>query len=95
MGVTKELVHENHLKDLPRYLKVNGHPVIARVVSEELARWAGVYARLHAVLHQLEHGEASDFIDDSDGSEAGRIDLVWCREELRQSIKTLSTNNPD
>lgn len=89
MGTLK-MVHEQHLKDLPRYLKANGHPVIGKVVAEELARWANVYTSLQAVLHQMEHGEASDFIDDSDGNEDGRIDLVWCREELRQALKTLS-----
>lgn len=95
MGIPKQMIHEQHLQDLPRYLRANRHPVIGKIVAAELARWANVYTILTAVLHQMEHGEASSLIDSSNGCEAGRNDLAWCREELRQAIKSLSVQNPD
>jgi len=59
-----------------------------------------ILGALTAVLHQMEHGEASDFIDaDADefaeGTQGGdenaaRRDLQWCREQLRQAIKSIS-----
>lgn len=55
---------------------------------------------LEAVLHQMEHGEASDFLDgenliingDTGAPEFAdaRRDLMWCRRELQQTLKILS-----
>ena len=48
---------------------------------------------LGAILHQLEHGEASDFIDSEyreNVMRASRDDLRWCREQIRAVFKALS-----
>lgn len=51
-------------------------------------------SRLVAVLHQMEHGEASDSIDRRDedvGSwKDSSDDLRWCREQLREALKEIS-----
>jgi hypothetical protein len=49
---------------------------------------------LTAVLHQMEHGEASDCIDRRDedvGSwKHSADDLRWCREQIKEVLKSLS-----
>jgi hypothetical protein len=82
------------LADLPRYLRVNGHRVIGDLAEEHLAKVANVRASLTAVLHQMEHGEASDSIDrhgeDVGSWQASADDLRWCREQIRESLKSIS-----
>ena len=88
------------LADLPRYLTARGDKALAQIVHEEIQKVAVVRASLTAVLHQLEHGEASDLIDvdaeafpiGTQGAEddAARRDLQWCREQVREALKSIS-----
>lgn len=58
-------------------------------------------AVIDAVLHQMQHGEASDFIDTFNGRllaksggkqvfDDAKDDLLWCREQLRDVLTTLT-----
>lgn len=82
------------LADLPRFLNANGNRTLAAIVTEQLAKYANAHASLSGVLHQMEHGEASDFIDRRDDDvgnwRASADDLRWCREQLRDILKNLS-----
>jgi hypothetical protein len=88
----KKFAGEPHgrLADLPRYLRANGHKVIATLAEEHLAKVAEARASLTAVLHQLEHGEASDAVDLGLIMEGTQGDLRWCREQLREALKSIS-----
>lgn len=84
------------LADLPRYLAADGSGtgrIIGEIIAEEIAKYNSAAELLGAVLHQLEHGEASDFID-SDYREnvmrSSRNDLRWCRDQIKQAFHLLS-----
>jgi hypothetical protein len=79
------------ISDLPRYLRANGHRVIATLAEEHLVKVTAARASLTAVLHQMEHGEASDFIDtDEHLYDSAQRDLRWCRNEIREALKSIS-----
>lgn len=46
-------------------------------------------AVLQAVLHQLEHGEASDVLDLGVVNPDTQRDLRWCRDEIKMTLKSL------
>lgn len=82
------------LSDLPRYLRANGHRVIATLAEEHLVKVAAARASLTAVLHQLEHGEASGLLDNPEAgfaSFASLRDLAWCREEIKEALRSLAS----
>ena len=84
---------KKRLADLPRYLRANGHGTIGAIVVEELAKWSYALDTLTAVLHQMENGEAADFINHESRDHVfadSRKDLLWCREEISTLLKTLS-----
>lgn len=59
---------------------------------EEIINGALVAPRnaLSAVLHQLEHGEASDILAGEITRPDAVRDLCWCRDQIREVLKTLS-----
>lgn len=47
-------------------------------------------ANLSAVLHQMEHGEASDILAGEITRPDAVRDLCWCRDQIREVLKSLS-----
>lgn len=45
---------------------------------------------LSAVLHQMEHGEASDILAGERTRPDAVRDLCWCRDQIKLVLKTLS-----
>jgi hypothetical protein len=92
-GKTFDGAPKGRLADLPRFLRAGGSRTLAKIVAEELAKYEAAQRVLGAVLHQMEHGEASDFINGEIGNhvfEDSRRDLLWCRNEVKNVIKSLS-----
>lgn len=78
------------LADMPRFLAANGNAVLSGIAKEELAEWHRSLAALSAVLHQMEHGEASDVFDIGVINPDTQHDLRWCRDEIKKVITALS-----
>jgi hypothetical protein len=56
-----------------------------------IAKSPDMHRVLSAVLHQLKHGEASDFIDTGTEHEfrGSQRDLKWCRQQIDAVLKSL------
>lgn len=86
----------HHCDDADEKTDWYGEPDCFAIFREEApaetpAILAEVRTSLNAVLHQLQHGEASDFLDGTESDvEASRRDLCWCIAELTSVVSNIS-----